>query len=138
MSDEELERIKERKLKELLKKVLREKEGKPSKPKVLKVNDSNFNSVVKEHSRLVIDFWAPWCAPCRMIEPIFHELAEAYAGVVSFGRLNVDENPATAAKFGVMSIPTLIMFKDGIEVDRIVGALPRRFIEYKIRKAFQL
>ncbi|MCD6444843.1 thioredoxin [Candidatus Bathyarchaeota archaeon] len=138
MSDEELERIKEKKLKELLKKVLREKEGKPSKPKVLKVNDSNFNSVVKEHSRLVIDFWAPWCAPCRMIEPIFHELAEAYAGKVAFGRLNVDENPATAAKFGVMSIPTLIMFKDGIEVDRIVGALPRRFIEYKIRKAFQL
>lgn len=136
MSDEGLERTEEERLRDLLKKALREKGS--AKPKVLEVNDSNFSSVVKEHSRLVIDFWAPWCAPCRVIEPIFYELAEAYAGIISFGRLNVDENPATAARFGVMSIPTLIMFRDGVEVDRIVGALPRDFIEYKIRKAFQL
>jgi thioredoxin 1 len=83
---------------------------------------------------MVVDCWAPWCGPCRMVAPIIEELARDYAGKVVFGKLNVDENPQTATRFGIMSIPTMLIMMNGKEIDRIIGALPKHSIEERIRK----
>ncbi|NIS83360.1 MAG: thioredoxin [Anaerolineales bacterium] len=100
----------------------------------LTVGDDDFNQVVQRYPLIVIDCWAAWCGPCRMVAPVIDELAKAYAGTVVFGKLNVDENPETAVRFNVMSIPTLLIMKDGTEVDRIVGAVPKPSIEAKLRR----
>lgn len=97
------------------------------------VEDSNFDQLVNQYHLMIIDCWAPWCGPCLMVAPIVDELARSYAGKVVFGKLNVDENPQTAGRFGIMSIPTLLVMKEGKEVDRMRGAAPRQVIEAKIR-----
>ena len=89
--------------------------------KAIEVNDTNFDEIIKEHPLIVVDFWASWCGPCMMVAPIIEKLAKELAGKIVFGKLNVDESPATSARFGVMSIPTLIVMKDGKEVERMVG-----------------
>ena len=81
----------------------------------------------------VIDFWAPWCGPCRIVGPLIEELASEYVGKVTFGKLNVDENITVPSKFGVRSIPTLLVFKDGQAVDTIVGACPKPYLESKFK-----
>jgi thioredoxin 1 len=81
---------------------------------------------------IVVDCWAAWCAPCRAIAPIVDELAKEYSGKVVFGKLNVDENPETAQRYGVMAIPTLLVMKEGKEVDRVVGVLPKNQLEAKV------
>jgi thioredoxin len=93
------------------------------------VTDENFGSEV-EASQLpvLLDLWAAWCGPCRVIAPVIEELATEMAGRVKVGKLNVDENPQTAARFGVRSIPTLLILKNGREADRLVGALPKQEI----------
>jgi thioredoxin 2 len=93
------------------------------------VTDENFGSEV-EASQLpvLLDLWAAWCGPCRVISPVIEELATEMAGRVKVGKLNVDENPQTAARFGVRSIPTLLILKNGREADRLVGALPKQEI----------
>jgi thioredoxin 1 len=126
--DEELKRIRERKIKEL-----KEKEHKMSKEPV-HMTDSNFNKIVNQHHLALIDFWAPWCGPCIALAPTIEELAEEYFGKIFVGKLNVDENPLTAEKFQIFSIPTLIIMKDGKEVDRIVGLVPKKHIEAALRK----
>lgn len=89
----------------------------------LVLTDANFEQEVKKASGLVfVDFWAPWCGPCQMMGPVVEELAKKYEGKVKVGKLNVDENAKTSQDFGVMSIPTLIIFKDGEEKERLVGA----------------
>ncbi|MCK4439217.1 thioredoxin, partial [Candidatus Bathyarchaeota archaeon] len=80
----------------------------------------------------VIDCWAPWCGPCRFLSPVIEELARDYRGKIAFGKLNVDENNKTAAQYGIMSIPALLIFRDGKIVDQIVGAMPRNMLEPKI------
>jgi len=82
---------------------------------------------------MVVDFWAAWCGPCRMVAPIIEQLAKEYAGRVAFGKLNVDENPLTSGEFEVQSIPTLLIFRNGEAVDGIVGAVPKYQIESKIK-----
>ena len=99
-----------------------------------KVTDSNFTEMVNKHSLALIDFWAPWCGPCLALAPTIEELAKEYCGKVLVGRLNVDENPMTAERFKVFSIPTMLIMKYGREVDRIVGLVPKKYIEALLRK----
>ncbi len=87
--------------------------------------DATFRSDI-EQGLVLVDFWAPWCGPCRMIQPVLEQLDGEFAGKVKITKLNVDENPSAPSQFGVMGIPTLILFKDGKEVDKIVGALPKQ------------
>jgi thioredoxin 1 len=124
---DELEQIKERKLKELMGEMSTSTIDKP-----IVVSDRNFDQTVKNYSLIVVDCWAAWCAPCRAIAPVIEELAKQYSGKVVFGKLNVDENPETQMKYGVMAIPTLLVMKNGAEVDRIVGNLPKNQLEAKI------
>jgi thioredoxin 1 len=98
------------------------------------VTDSNFNEITKKNQLVLVDFWAPWCGPCRAMAPTIEELAKEYEGKVVIGKLNVDENPETAECYQVFSIPTLIMMKDGCEVDRIVGLVPKNHVEAILRK----
>jgi len=100
---------------------------------VINVSDQSFeNEVIKSTLPVLIDIWAPWCGPCRMVAPVVEGLAEKYNGKVKFCRLNVDENPQTAAKYRVMSIPTLMFFKNGQAVDTVIGAVPERALQPKI------
>ncbi len=100
-----------------------------SKP--VQVTDSDFDNFVKTNPKVVVDCWAAWCAPCRMIAPIIDELASEKTDV-KFAKLDVDKNRAIPSKYGIMSIPTLLYFKDGKLVDKTLGALPKQMIEAKI------
>jgi thioredoxin len=127
---DELEQIREKKLRELV--------GQMSTPNIEKpivVSDRNFDQTVKNYPLIVVDCWASWCAPCRAIAPVVEELAKEYSGKVVFGKLNVDDNPETAEKFGIRAIPTLLVMKNGSEVDRIVGVLPKNQLEARIGAA---
>ena len=98
------------------------------------VTDDTFYKVVQTHDLLVVDFWAPWCGPCRMVGPIIEALSTEYAGKVAFGKMNVDENQLVPGSFGVMSIPTIVIFSNGKEVERLVGAYPKALIEAMIKR----
>ncbi|MCH7952145.1 thioredoxin [Patescibacteria group bacterium] len=100
------------------------------------IDDKNFEEeVVKSKTPVMVDFWAPWCGPCKMAGPIIDELAEEYKGKVKIGKLNVDENQEQPAKFGVMSIPTVILYKDGKEVERKIGFGGKAGYEELLKKA---
>ena len=95
----------------------------------LEITESNFDEVVKKYPLLVVDCWAEWCAPCKEVAPVIEELAEDYQGKITFGKLNVDYNPSAVARYQIMSIPTLLIFKNGKLVDQKVGAMPKRVLE---------
>lgn len=103
---------------------------------IIHLTDDNFESTTKSTPKLIIDCWAPWCGPCRMLAPTFEALAKDYKGKVSFAKLDTDEASKTAMALGIHSIPTLIFFKDGKQVDRMTGAHPRANIEAAIKKHF--
>ncbi len=110
------------------------KNGMTDYPKIpVEVTDSDFDTIVKKYPVVIVDCWADWCPPCRMLEPIVESLAGKYTGKIVFGKLNVDENKETAVKYSVMSIPTLLIFKKGKNVDRIIGAMPEPVLEDKIK-----
>lgn len=88
---------------------------------IVNVSDQSFGNEVEGQGTVVVDFWAPWCGPCKMLAPILEELSAELGDSLKIAKLNVDENPETASRFGVMSIPTLIFFKDGQPVDKVVG-----------------
>jgi thioredoxin 1 len=132
--DKELERIRREKLNELMETASGKRQGKPSVDKPVVVTDATFKEVVNNHPLVVVDCWAPWCGPCNMVAPVVEELAQNYAGKVLFGKLNVDNNRKVATEYQIMSIPTLLVFKDGRLVDRIVGAMPKQMLEPKLTR----
>ena len=94
------------------------------------VTDQTFNEEVLSHNGpVLVDCWAPWCGPCKMVAPALEQLASEYAGRVKIAKLNVDENPVTASQYGIRSIPTMLLFKAGKQIDKLVGALPKQEIE---------
>ncbi|MFC1916162.1 thioredoxin [Chloroflexota bacterium] len=94
--------------------------------KPIEVNDDNFDEIVlRAKTPVLVDFWAAWCGPCRMVAPIVEELAEEYEGRVGFVKLDVDQNPKTASQYGIMSIPSLIIFKNGTPITNLVGLRPK-------------
>nr|AYR06304.1 thioredoxin [Renouxia sp.] len=102
---------------------------------VPEVKDSSFQKEVLESSRLVlVDFWAPWCGPCRMVASVIDEIADEYSISVKVVKINTDENPSTATQYGIRSIPTLMMFNKGQRVDTVIGAVPKSTLEAKIQE----
>ena len=105
--------------------------------KPINLTDSNFDIEKSKYSLLVVDFWAAWCGPCKMISPIIEQLAEQYSGKIVFGKVNVDENPHISQRFGIQSIPTLMIVKEGQVIDVMIGALPKGQIENRIEQHIQ-
>jgi thioredoxin 1 len=130
----ELNRIKLKKMREMMRKVAVQGKKKVIFDKPVEVTDKTFDETIRNNQLVVVDSWAPWCGPCQMVAPIIEELARQYAGKVLFGKLNVDENPLIAMQYGIMGIPTLLFFKNGELVDRIVGAIPKQMLEQKIKR----
>lgn len=132
--DAEIQKIREKKLVEMMQKaraqleITAQNDGKP-----IILSDASFSSEISKYPLMVVDFWAAWCGPCRIVAPIIEQLAKEYASRVAFGKLNVDENPLTAGEFEVQSIPTLLIFRNGEAVDGVVGAVPKHQIESKIK-----
>ncbi len=126
--DEELEKIKEKKMAEMKKS--------QEKPGVVKLTSSTFNDFLKTDLPVVVDFWADWCMPCRIMAPVMEELAEEFAGKALFGKVNVDENPDVAGRYGIMSIPHFLIFKNGTLAEKIVGAVGRDPLANAIKKYF--
>jgi thioredoxin 1 len=131
--DEELGRIKQAKLQKMMKSVAPEKRG-TALNKPVEMTDVTFKEMILNHPLVVVDCWAPWCGPCRMVAPIIEELSRDYAGKILFGKLNVDENRELSMQYDIMSIPTLLVFKNGKLVDTIIGAMPRQTLEQKITR----
>ena len=126
--DKDLKRIRQKKLREMMK-----KDQESDIPEgAIEITDLNFSETIKREKIVVVDCWAAWCAPCRMIGPIIEDLAKSYIGKVLFAKLNVDLNREVPLKYQIMSIPTILIFKNGELVDRIVGALPKRLLESRI------
>jgi len=124
---DELEAIRAKKMEEMMRSTR-------SVSAPVKISDMTFNETLNKSKIVVLDCWAEWCGPCKVIAPIIDKLAEEYAGKVLFAKLNVDENPQTASKYGIMSIPTLLIFKSSILVDTIVGAIPKHNIATILKK----
>jgi thioredoxin 1 len=132
-ADDELEAIKQKKMAEL-QKAAAERQAMSAITQPIHLTDSNFTSETAKYPLMLIDFWAPWCGPCRMVAPIIDQLAKEYAGKVIFGKVNVDENPVISNTFGIASIPTMMMFKGGKVIDVIIGAMPKGQIEMKLKQ----
>jgi thioredoxin 1 len=106
-----------------------------TKSHVVELTEGSFAAEVEQGQGItVVDFWAPWCGPCRLVAPIIEQLAAEYAGRVKFAKLNVDDAPSIAGEYGIRSIPTIAIFRDGTPVEGVVGALPRAQLEARIQK----
>lgn len=103
---------------------------------MVELSDSTFEKeVLKSEEPVLVDFWAPWCGPCRILAPVVEEIANSYSGRLKVGKLNVDDNQETTMAYGIRSIPTLIIFKNGKAIDQIIGAVPKSEIERMVKKA---
>ncbi len=101
--------------------------------KALEITDANFEEMINSGKPVLVDFWAEWCGPCRMVGPVVERVAETFEGTAIVGKVDVDSNPETATKFGIRSIPTLLFFKNGEMVDRVVGAVAQSVLEEKLQ-----
>jgi len=129
--DAEFQKIRAKKLREMTQR----SGGKETWKNIIELNDSTFDGVLQKTDRpLFVDFWAAWCMPCRIMAPVVEELARNYAGKVVFAEVNVDENPDTALRYQVMSIPTFIIFKKGRQAERIVGVIGQEPLERALKK----
>ena len=131
MAERDIEQIREKMLHNMMS---NDKASEAPNVKPMELTDSNFVEEVTKADLMVVDFWAAWCGPCQFVSPIIEELASDYAGKVSFGKLNVDENPMVSQQFMIRSIPTIMFFKNGKMVDSQIGAVPKPFLEQKIEK----
>ncbi len=102
---------------------------------IIEAGSNDFDSIIKSNSLTLVDFWAPWCGPCKMQNPILQKIAESDDVSVSIVKVNTDDNPDIAQKYGIASIPTLILFKDGQEIDRFVGVQPEAVLKEKLQKS---
>ena len=131
----ELEEIRKRKLEQLKNQYnyrgKRMSEELPNRP--LQITDADIDENIKKYPTIVIDCWAPWCGPCRMVGPVIDELAKEMQGSVVFGKLNVDENQISSMKYKIMSIPSLLVFKNAELVDKIIGAYPKTQLIAKLK-----
>jgi thioredoxin 1 len=130
--ENELEQIRLNKIKAMLDTTAKGQNTSSKQPIIL--NDNSFSTTIANNELIVVDFWAPWCGPCRVVGPVIEELAAQYSGKVTFGKMNVDENQTAPSSFGIMSIPTIIIFNHGKEVERSVGAYPKAHIEAMIKR----
>src|SRR6184192_2862545 len=134
--DPELQSIKEKKLVDMMRRTraqLQSAEKYDGKPIIL--SDTTFSSEISKYPLVVVDFWAPWCGPCRMVSPIVEELSIEYGDSVRFHKMNTDDNENTMIEYGITSIPTLIIFKDGREVNRLVGFAPKEQLRRQIDRS---
>lgn len=133
--DDEIEDIRRKKKLEMLDRLGKrdkpeEKTEAPDKP--IELDDGSMDGAIQSYPLLVVDCWAPWCAPCRMIAPVVEQLAKKYKGRIAFGKLNVDYCQRTAARFQIMSIPALLVFKNGNHIDTIIGAMGAGPLEQRL------
>lgn len=130
---DELEQIRRQKIAQMMNRA-----GKPEsaykRGAPVDLTDASFDSAIGSNLVVVVDCWAAWCYPCRMIAPIVEDLAAEYGSVAMFAKLNVDENPSTAMRYSIQSIPTILIIKNGVEVGRVIGAVPKAEIEAALKK----
>ncbi len=137
--DDELRDIRERKMEELRKRFDPPLPvGDAAHGGILVLNAQNFTDSVNRYPRLLVDFWAPWCGPCRMLAPVIEDLSAEFSGKVQFAKCNTDENQQIAYQFGISAIPALFFFMNGQVVNQVAGALPRPQLEQQIRQIFQI
>jgi thioredoxin 1 len=132
LEDEELRIINEKRMKKL-QQIVNEKELLKNIKEPLNLDDSNFAQTINKYPLLLVDFWAPWCGPCRMMSPIIDQVGKEYIGKLVVGKVNVDENPHISGQFGISSIPTLILFKRGQAVNNIIGSVSKGRIDEMVR-----
>ena len=129
--DDELSRIREKRLQEI-----KEKMAPTGHAEVIRIEQARIAEIFKTHPKLVIDFWAEWCGPCRRVAPAIEELAQEFAGKVTFGKCNTDENQQFAMQMNCSAIPNIVFFSQGKMVDRIIGAYPKEAIRDKVLRNF--
>ncbi len=133
--DEELERLRVKRMKEIKQRIL----SSPSDSAgILILTQENFQSVIRENPNLIIDFWAPWCGPCRMLSPVIEQLATDYAGRIRFAKCNTDENQQMAYQLGISAIPSLFFFQNGTVIHKVSGALPKEHLDMQIKTVYSI
>jgi thioredoxin len=132
LEDEELRLINEKRVKKL-QQLLNEKEVLRNISEPLNLEDTTFFQTINKFPIMLVDFWAPWCGPCRMMSPIIDQIGKDYLGKLVIGKINVDENPLIARQFSISSIPTLMLFKRGKEVNKIIGSVSRNKIDEMVK-----
>ena len=132
MEDEELRLINEKRMKKL-QQLINEKELLKNIKEPLNLDDTTFFQTINKFPLMLVDFWAPWCGPCRMMSPIIDQIGKDYLGKLVVGKMNVDENPLIARQFSISSIPTLILFKRGKEVNKVIGSVSKNKIDEMVK-----
>ena len=132
LEDEELRIINEKRMKKL-QQIVNEKELLKNITDPIELDDSDFTESINKFPLLLVDFWAPWCGPCRMMSPVIDQVGKEYQGKLVVGKVNVDENPSISRQFGISSIPTLILFKKGQAVNNIIGSVSKSRIDEMVR-----